>query len=133
DLFAMYAHALGSVDERAPQRPLRLVTDYHQARLVTPQVVLEVMEYAPARRHARRSDDHGAALHVVELLGSLGVGGERQGGRVEGVAACFEDTRNLVAQFAYALLVELGDAGRHRRIEVDGEVRHGALFDETVE
>src|SRR5690606_41173243 len=60
------AHVLRTVHQLAPERALRLVTDQHDVTLRPPQVVLQVVQDAPAVAHAAAGDHDGAGADVVD-------------------------------------------------------------------
>src|SRR3989344_3992102 len=58
-------HVLGAVDDIASQRALGLETGKDQVAILAPEVVLEVVDNAPAGAHTAAGDDDCAALYPV--------------------------------------------------------------------
>src|SRR5690606_24843373 len=56
----------GAIDDRPPQRAAGLEAGYHQVTFLAPEVVLEMMQDAPAGAHAAAGDDDHAALEAVD-------------------------------------------------------------------
>src|SRR6516165_2032447 len=83
NFFAQNLDLFGPVDDAACKRARGGVADEHHARFRSPEVVLEMMPYATARRHSRSRHNDRAATNFVERDGLGLLARVMQSGQVE--------------------------------------------------
>ncbi len=121
----------GAIDDRPPQRAAGLEAGYHQVTFLAPEVVLEMMQDAPAGAHAAAGDDDHAALEAVDghrVLGG-GCGFQHRQPALDAVAAVLlRFDGRLAADFQLLLEMRVDGVGADRHGAVE---EHGLLWQAT--
>lgn len=119
DALVQHAYRRRAVDYVAAKSAGRLETGEHQVTFAAPEVVLEVVDDAPAGAHAAAGNDDGAALDPVDRHGIFRRRGDAQG-------------RQPFAQVAIAVLLDQGavvlvELVVEARVDLVGADGHGAV------